>query len=185
MAAILDRVRFLTGDPQELPESDTPEDEPTPVALDPDPEPGRRARRRSAASKITSARQTRTAGKFVSAKAQRAQIGEELEVYLKMLSMTWSVRDPDCAGVLNDQSKKIASELANLVSRSEWLMQHLATTTLLTDCVKLLHALMPVASALISHGHIPGIGGGRAQDEVEGSDDQPTYFNERYAAYQP
>jgi hypothetical protein len=170
MTALLDRAELTDPAAGELPELG----EPGAVGeLDADPEPGRRPRRRrgllagavagrsssrkSAASKATASTQKRAGGKFVSRAKQVEQMRDEVDAYLKMAALTWSMRDPECATVLNDSSAQIAESLAGLLGRSDWLMERFQQTTMLADVVKLLHALAPLARSVFSH-HLAGRG---------------------------
>lgn len=162
MTALLERVKFLTGTEAEVPELDT-----TAAGgdgadtFDPDPAPGAKARRatgaapaapkKSAASRATAATQKRTGGKFVSKTAIQTQMAEEIEAYAKMLALTWSMTDEHCAAVLNDTSATIARDLAALAARSEWIVERFQTTSLLADCFKALHSLLPLLRAVYTH----------------------------------
>lgn len=184
MVAILDRVKFISGDDEpELPELPELEGAET---LDPDPQPGRKTRRKPKreTSRATAARQPRTGGRFTSSKAQRAQVADEIHVYLKLFAATWSISDEHCGGVLNDQARDIAAQTATLIARSEWLMSRFSTTTLLADCIKLLHAVMPVGRALMHHGHLPF---GARPDEGEELSGVPAHAGDwsRYAPFRP
>jgi hypothetical protein len=172
MTALLERVRFLGGnggtdqlDAPELPDLDL-----GPDALEPDPQPAAetRSRRtaRAAASKETAAKQPRTGGKFVSSAKAKKDMADELESYAKLVALTWSMSDEHCAGVLNETSTAIAADLANLLSRSEWVMEKFQTTSLLADCMKLLHHAWPLIRAVYAH-HIAGRPSEQDQEEEQ------------------
>lgn len=163
MTALLERVRFLggngggdQGDAPELPALDL-----GPDALEPDPQPApeTRSRRasRSAASSATAATQKRTGGKFVSPAKIQQDIADEIDSYLKMIALTWSLTDEHCAGALNETSAAIAGDLAKLAARSEWVMEKFQTTSLLADIMKTLHHLWPLLRAVYAH-HLSGRG---------------------------
>jgi hypothetical protein len=170
MTALLERVKFLGGNGG----SDEPDAPPLPdldlgpEALDPDPQPApeTRSRRtaRAAASKETAAKQPRGGGKFVSTAKIKKDMADEIESYAKMIALTWSLSDEHCAGVLNDTSAAIAADLANLASRSDWVMEKFQTTSLFADCMKTLHHLWPLIRAVYSH-HISGRPSEQDQEE--------------------
>lgn len=156
MTALLEAVRFTDGpDVDQLGGDQLGDALPE---LDRDPEPGKAARKRprarSEASKTTSARQTRTGGRFTSKKAVQTGIADEIEMYAKMIALTWSMSDEECSGVLNATSRSIADSMAALAVRSEWIVERFDTTTLFADIFKLLHALMPLGRAVMAHGHL-------------------------------
>ncbi len=186
MVAILERTRFIGGsDEAEAPPAELQDGQPAePLTLDPDPEPGRKTRRRSksAVSRATAARQTRTAGRFTSAKAQKAAIADEINAYIKMGTLAWSLRDEPCAMAANEASKAIADSLADLIGRSDWLMDRFTQTTMLADCGKLAHAVWPVIRAMRDHGHFSF---GRHEAGEEEMGDGVGIDAARYAPFRP
>lgn len=187
MTALLDRVKFIggngggdQGDAPELPPLDL-----GPEGLDPDPQPdpGTRSRRaaKSSASAATAATQKRAGGKFVSPAKAQADLADELESYVKMMALTWSLTDEHCAGVLNDTSKAIAGDLAKLLGRSEWVMEKFQTTSLLADCMKLLHHAWPLLRAVYAH-HVAG----RPTEQEEEQHDPVTFVDPNaYGPWRP
>lgn len=172
MTALLERVKFLGGNGgNDEPDAPTlPDLDLGPDALEPDPQPApeTRSRRASrvAASKETAAKQSRTGGKFVSSAKLKKDMADEIESYAKMMALTWSLSDEHCAGVLNDTSSAIAADLANLLSRSEWVMEKFQTTSLLADCMKLLHHAWPLLRAVYQH-HVAGRPSEQDQEEEQ------------------
>jgi len=193
MTALLERVKFIGGNSggeqlgDELPELGTPNGDGA-AQLDPDPEPDKKARRRPrnegpAAAKParSSTSSTRNAGKFTSRATVQRQMSDELNAYAKMVALTWSMTDPECAGVLNEQSTAIAESLASLCARSDWLVERFQTTTMLADVIKLLHAALPLGRAVYVH-HVAGRGQG---DDEQGAHDAVSVADPSYAPYEP
>lgn len=153
--------------------------------LDPDPVPGKRTRRRPRQPKTAPAgrtgstgptRQRRSGGRFASRDQIRTGIQDEINMYTKMLALTWSMSDPECGEALNAASSDIARDLANLCTRSEWIMENFATTSLIGDIARLLHSALPVLRAVYTH----HMGAGRRGVEPEGD-----VSGDGYPAYQP
>lgn len=195
MTTLLERVKFLA--PGGTSEAGIP-DEPTAVlpefepGFDRDPEPSAAVRKpakepRNAASARTAARQPRSnGGKFVSSAAQVKGAADEIEVMLKLLAFTWSLSDEDCSEVLNDTSAAIARDMAKLVSRSPWLMEHVAVGGLLGDILKFLITTKPLAQAVWRH-HGPAARRARLAEGVEYDriDAEPVVQPDRYGPYRP
>lgn len=175
LTGLLDRINFRDeGDP---PEADVAA---SLSEMDQDPEPGRKAtttrkRRttRRAGSSSTSSARSRTPAQV------KKDLVDELTMYAKMFALGWSVRCPVCGGTLDEQSAAIADSTAALIARSDWLLAKVATTTMLADVVKLLHALWPVARAMQQHG------AHSAHDHQEGGGGGPDWnAYDQYPAYQ-
>jgi hypothetical protein len=194
MTTLLERVKFLapggtgTAGIDEDITAELPELEP---GFDRDPEPGPAVRKpaketRSAASAKTAAKQPRTGGKFVSTSAQTKAAADEIEVMLKLLAFTWSLNDEGCAEVLNDTSAAIARDMAKLVSRSSWLMEHVAVGGLLGDILKACITLKPLASAVLAH-HGPAARRARLAEggEYDAVTTEPVVNLDRYGVYRP
>lgn len=173
-AGLLSRVKFIGGDSgADAPPLDTTPTEPSLPGLDPDPEPAPDTRsakqaRKSAASANTSAKQSRSGGKFVSTSKIQADIADELNSYAKMVALTWSMSDETCAAVLNETSEAITKDLAALLARSEWVREKFTTTSMLADCFKLLHHAWPLLRAVYAHHLSP------ARHDEEGEHDAVT-----------
>lgn len=164
MTALLDRVKFIGGregsgggEPEPAPELPALDLGPDALAPDPQPAPETRSRKaaRSAASAATAAKQPRGGGRFVSSRQQQKDLADELESYAKMLALTWSLTDETCASVLNETSAAICADLAALGARSEWVMEKFRSTSLLADCMKLLHHAWPLIRVVYQH-HVSG-----------------------------
>ena len=173
MEALLSRVKFIGGNtggetPEELPPLDL-----GPEALDPDPQPAPETRSRktarAAASAATAAKQPRGGGRFVSPKQAQKDLADELTSYAKLAALTWSLSDEHCAGVLNETSEAICADLAALAGRSEWVMERFRSTSMLADCMKLLHHAWPLLRAVYAH-HVAGR---RAEQEGQDDDYEP------------
>lgn len=185
MSALLERARLTGGS--------TVEPEPVDqlgadvIELDRDPEPGRRTRRRGRgeqpAASSSPRKPARSGGKFTSAEQVRKGIEDEINMYAKMVALSWSMSDPECAGVLNDSSANIARDLAALAARSEWIVERFATTSLFADVAKLLHSLLPVARAVYTH-HVAGR---RAEepDDTEGVERVTVATDYAYSPFRP
>lgn len=153
--SLLERVGFSGGNGGgDVPPLDTTPD-PVP-GLEPDPAPGeatrsKREARKSAASASTAAKQPRSGGKFVSPSEQVKQVADELETMLKLLAFTWSLSDEECAGVLNDTSARIATDMASLVCRSDWLREKVAGSGIFLDVIKFLTGASPLIKTMVKH----------------------------------
>ena len=193
MTTLLERVKFIGGMGGEVGTDDDVTAELPPLAegFDRDPEPAAEVRKtrepKSAASARTAAKQTRAGGKFVSSSAQIKQASDEINVMLKLLAFTVSLSDEDCGDVLNETSDKIAADLAKLVSRSPWLMEHVSTGGLLGDILKLAISLRPLATAVWAH-HGPAARRARLEQEENGYDAVTTtepVQPDRYGPFRP
>jgi len=191
MTALLERIGIFPRENGtagiDEPTTELPELSP---GFDRDPEPAPEVRKpaksaassaKSAASSATSAKQKRTGGRFVSTRAQQGQVADEIDMMLKLLAMTWSLSDDHCAPVLNEHSAAIAADLARLVSRSDWLMEHVTTGGLFMDIIKLSATVAPVVKAIWAH-HRPGVNRADVpEEEYEGV----TVAPDRFAPYRP
>lgn len=184
MTTILDRAKLTGGSVAEPGPAEPLGDV---IELDRDPEPGRRSRRRPRAEQPAAAsssprRARSTSSSTPSRDAVRKGIQDEINMYAKMIALSWSMTDPECAGVLNETSGNIARDLANLASRSEWIVERFETTSLFADIAKCLHSLLPLLKVIYVH-HVAGRG--RDQDDQgEGEGERVTVATE-YRPYQP
>lgn len=108
--------------------------------------------------------------------AARKRVADELEAYVKMAALTWSLRDEHCAPVLSDQSRAIADSLATILGRNPALLQWVEHTGMIGDWVKLWMAISPVVSAIREH-HIT--------KTVKSDDGGAGVDYTQYAAYRP
>lgn len=113
-------------------------------------------------------------------KQQEREVRDELDAIVKLAALAWSVPDPECGGVLNEQSAAISASLVNLLKRNPRLLASLRGAGWLGDWVALVMALTPVCRAIYSH-HL-------APKEFEQSEDYPDGFDPtaprtNYAAY--
>lgn len=171
MPSILDRLMNGDNDTDNTVEIDDgfPDDLRDEVV--PDPAPGRPSKGRAARPAPVSRRP-------VSA-AARKRVTDEIDAYIKMAALAWSIRDQHCGPVLNDQSRAIAESLAELISRNPALVQWVETSGVLTDWAKLAMAVGPVVSAFRAH-HVT-----KTVTDDEGGSDAGIADWSRYPAYQP
>lgn len=85
------------------------------------------------------------------------EVADEFDAYLKMIAMTWGIRDADCAGVLAKQSKPIADSLAAILAKNPKLLDKFRNMTGLGDWGNLLFAILPVVKAVNSHHIAPAM----------------------------
>lgn len=198
MTTLLERVKFLA--PERPGEAGTT-DEPTAVfpdlaeGFDRDPEPAPATRKpakepRSAASSRTAAKQPRTGGKFVSTAAQVRTTADEIDLMLKLLAGAWSLGDDeDCPAVLNETSSQIAADMAKLVCRSPFLMEHVSMGGLLGDILKFALSCKPLVQQMWHH-HGPAARRARLEDPEGGYASvhvhaEPSVQPDRYGPYRP
>lgn len=167
-----------------------PADPEQPAALDPDPQPGKPARRgpgrprkdgtAPAAAKRTSTRSStpRSSARAVSKAASVAEIRAEIELYLMMAAGAGSLQCAPCGAVAEEQVPKLADKLAAMIARSPALMAKFSTGTLLADVFGLVMAALPIVRAVYSH-HGPG----SRHEHAEGVSDVDPFS--RYGAYTP
>lgn len=185
MTALLERAKLIgKSAPEGEPAEQLGDQLGDVIELDRDPEPGRRTRRRPRAEQpaaTSSARKSpaRSGGKFTSREQVRKGIEDEINMYAKMLALTWSMTDPGCGEVLNETSANIARDLAALAARSEWIVERFETTSLFADIAKLLHSLLPLARAVYTH-HVAG----RRDQDDQGEGERVTVATD-YQPYQP
>jgi len=185
--SLLSRVGFSGGNGggDQPPPLDTTPDV-VPGGLDPDPAPApatrdKREARKSAASANTAKSQPRSGGKFVSKDEQKSQVAAELDTALKLLAFTWSLSDEHCSTVLNDTSAKIARDLGQLVSHSEWLTEKITKSGILLDSIRFLTSITPLIKAIWSH-HVVRADEGVTDDLT---DQLPTVDPVQYGPWRP
>ena len=88
-------------------------------------------------------------------KAMEKEVREEVQAILTMASLMWSVADPECGGVLHEQSRQIADSLTALLRRNPRLLASLRAAGWMGDWVQLAMAVGPVASAFYRHHMAP------------------------------
>jgi hypothetical protein len=88
-------------------------------------------------------------------KAMEKEVREEIQALLTMASLMWSIPDPECAGVLHEQSRQIAESLTALLRRNPRLLASLRAAGWMGDWVQLAMAVGPVASAIYRHHMVP------------------------------
>jgi hypothetical protein len=168
MPGLLERVRYLGGNgPEQEPRPTIPDD--AGELLDPDPQPSAAVRdkprnQRTVAPKTMG--RARNGGKFVSRDQVQKDLGDELNMWIKLLAATWSLNDEECAGALNETSAVIAADLAKLGARSDWVMEKFTTTSLLGDIAQTFIHAKPFITAVYKH-HGPGARVRRAEEEEQ------------------
>lgn len=130
----------------------------------PDPKPGGRRRAPTSGKKATA--------------GQVKAVADELEVLFKVGAGAWSVRDPHCGPVLNQQAREIADEVAELLSTNATVMQWFDQAVGISGWVKLFKAVQPVFVAFYAH-HISKKAG---QEEEETNAPDPLG---RFAPWSP
>lgn len=169
MSALLDKLTG-TDSPDEIRpdlERDFPADIRDEIA--PDPQPGR-ARGAKPSKPAPAARRPVTV-------AVKKRVTDELDAYVKMAALAWSIRDDHCGPVLNEQSRAIAESLAELIARNPALVAWVETSGMIGDWVKLWMAVAPVVSAVREHHVVKKVDDESAGGAPNGFD--PT----RYAPY--
>lgn len=112
-----------------------------------DPAPGQ-SRRRSAAKPQARAK---TATRKPAALPTKAAVRDELDGYLTMLALGWSMRCDQCGGALSEQSSAIADRLAAIIVRTPRLLELFAHGSGLGEYILLGQALMPVVRTAVDH----------------------------------
>lgn len=112
-----------------------------------DPAPGQSRRR----PVKTSAGRGSTAARKPKALPTKAAVRDELQGYLEMLALGWSMRCDACGGSLSDQSEKIADKLSAIIVRTPRLLEWFASGNAIGDYVLLVQAVFPVAKTAIQH----------------------------------
>jgi hypothetical protein len=132
--------------------------------LAPDPEPGKTSTRRS--RKATAPRAAAPREITVSKAVAVRNLTAELEMYAGILALSISARgDEVCGGAISAQSKELASSLAVLIARSEWLLSTVHAGGFIGDVVRVMMAAWPVATAVRAHHSGP-----RAEGDGSGGD---------------
>lgn len=148
-------LSMLTGSKDEEP--DLPKLAGEEPEVKPDPKPG--ARRRASTSKK---------------KAPASQVNavaDELETLMKVGAGAWSIRDPHCGPVLNQQARDIAVEVAELLSTNAKLMQWFDDAVGISGWIKLFKAVQPLFAAFIAHHITKKV----EEDDIYGADPLTSY----------
>lgn len=115
-------------------------------------------------------------------KQQEREVRDELAALMKIAALMWSVPDPECGGVFNEQSAAIAASLTNLLKRNPRLLASLQGAGWLGDWVGLAMAITPVVRAIYAH-HIAPKETEQSEEYPDGYD--PTAPRTNYASYLP
>lgn len=105
----------------------------------------------------------------------KTAVRDELQGYLEMLALGWSMRCDVCGGTLSEQSAIIADRLAAIIVRSPRLLALFAGSNTVGEYLLLAQALFPVASTAVQHrNHV-------APESADAHADNVSYF----APYRP
>jgi hypothetical protein len=147
MPGLLDKLRTPTPDDDLGPEFSNG----FPDEFDKDPVPGKPGRKPAMAAPAKAAGQSTRAPRKPAAASVRKQVADELHAYISLAAMTWSLRDPHCGGVLDDNARKMADALAELIARNPKLVEWIHTSGLVGDWMKLFMVFTPLVSAIRDH----------------------------------
>jgi hypothetical protein len=81
----------------------------------------------------------------------KAAVRDELEGYLQMLALGWSMRCDECGGALSDQSKDIADRLAAIIARNPRLLALFAGSNVIGEYILFGQACVPVVKKALQH----------------------------------
>lgn len=144
--ALRERLKIVDKSGEEFPEEfdgeDGGDDE-----LAADPLPDERPVRRKISTKSAP---RRAPARPATAKI-RKEVAEEIQAYLEMAALAWSVRDRCCAEVLSDESKKIADKLTDIIARNPRLLAYFRNAGVLGSWVQLYMVCKPVVDSVIAH----------------------------------
>lgn len=152
--------------------------------LDPDPQPvaARRGPGRPRKATTTGARgpgkiPARTSsGRVMSKAAMETKVRAEITTYLTLANAAFSLRDPECAAIVEAQIPEITDRAVALIARNESVLAVVAKSGIIGDILALVSALFPILRQMWAV-HGPG-GKGHDLDESRGSIDA-----DRYAPY--
>lgn len=147
MAGLLDKLRTPTPDDELAPEfsSEFPDE------FVRDPVPGKPGRKPAMATPPAAAGKATRAPRKPAVASVRKQVADELHAYISLAAMTWSLRDQHCGGVLDDNARKMADALAELIARNPKLVEWIHTSGLVGDWMKLIIVFTPLVSAIRDH----------------------------------
>lgn len=136
-------------------ENDVPKLDTDAPDVKPDPKPG--GRRKPATSQK---------------RAPQAQVNafaDELEVLQKVLAGAWTIRDPHCGPVLNQQAREIAEQVAEIFATNATVMHWFEEAVGISGWIKLCKAVAPIFAAVYAH-HIAKTAG-HQEDDTHGYPD--------------
>lgn len=96
---------------------------------------------------------------------------DELHALMKLGAGAWSIRDPHCGPVLNQQSREIAEELAELFSTNATVMHWFEEAVGISGWVKLCKAVAPVFAVVYAHHIAKNVG--QEEEETHGGFSDP------------
>lgn len=123
----------------------------------PDPKPG--GRRRPVTSKK---------------RAPAAQVNafaDELEVLMKIGAGAWTIRDPHCGPVLNQQAREIAEQVADIFATNANVMHWFDEAIGISGYIKLCKAVAPVFAIAYAHHIAKSVGRDQEEDAHGGFSD--------------
>lgn len=111
---------------------------------------------------------TRTpAGRVMSKAAMVAQVRGEVGMYLDLMHAGWEARDPVCAAhATRERLDTIADRFTSMIARSDKLLATATKTGILGDIIALLHAVLPIATAVV-RAHGPAGTGHESVEEIQ------------------
>lgn len=119
-------------------------------------------------------------------KATVDRISNELTVGIKAVAALWTIRDQHCGPVLNEQARKIAAELAQILAENPTTAAWFEAATGWSTWIKIAVAVGPVADAFVSHHITRDVSRETADEGGDGGfrvEDLPTFHpGERYGA---
>lgn len=140
-----------------IPTDETTED---PKRIEPSPGEAKKRRGRPPGSRTNASVET--------------QIKDELTMLFGLGAMLWSARDPQCAGVFNQQGPLIAADLAKFAAKSKWARAYLQRVADVGEIIPLVMHVYPVVLAIHEHHVRPNMGArvGPVDDNITDMFDQ-------------
>jgi hypothetical protein len=83
----------------------------------------------------------------------KAAVRDELNGYLEMLALGWSMRCETCGDTLDDNAEKIADRLAAIIVRTPRLLELFAGSNTIGEYLLLAQAAFPVVRTAVNHRH--------------------------------
>lgn len=168
------RARKLVD--QELPGLDEFDKDPEPVAAR--PRRGRPPAKTSGSQKARIPART-PAGRIMSKAQMITKVQAEVSMYLMLAQGAWDLRDPTCAAVATqDRLDIMAESMTNMIARNETMLKYAASSGIIGDIVKILHAVLPIARE-VWRNHGPGGLGHQSIEEVTDA------YAQRFPPYAP
>jgi hypothetical protein len=107
----------------------------------------------------------------------QAKVREEAFTYLSLMAAGWEIRDPWCAAQATEERiGVVADQFVAMVSRSDSLLQSVASSGIIGNVIMMMNALFPIVRE-VWRAHGPGGHGHQDQGGDEGD------VTARYPAY--